>query len=83
MATATELNTATELYYTYTVTVLLTEQSYGTEFLGFFHRYVTMILQSDILADTTVHNALYLAEFLRSNLLEVREVKAEIIGSNE
>ena len=83
MATAAELYTVAELYDTNFVAIFLTKESDCAHTLGFFHRYVAMILQGDVLADTTVDNLFNLTQFFGRHLLEVREVEAQIVGSNK
>ena len=83
VATTTELNALAELYNADVVAVLLTEQCYGTQFAGFIYGDVTIFLERDILADAFVDDVLYLAQLLGCDLLEVREVETQSVGSYE
>ena len=81
MATATELNAGTELNYTNLVAILLAEEGNGTQFLCLLHGSVAVFLKGQVLTDTFVDQMLNLTNLLGSNLLEVREVEAQVVGS--
>ena len=83
MATAAELYTVAELYNTNFISIFLAKESDCAHTLGFFHRYVAMILQGNVLADATVDDLFNLTQFFRRHFLEVREVEAQIVGSNK
>lgn len=42
-----------------------------------------MVLQGNVLTDAAVDNAFHLTQFLGRNLLEVREVEAQVVGRYE
>ena len=71
MTTTTELNAGTELYDTYLVAVLLTEEGNSTQLLGFLNGSITIFLQGQVLTDTIVDQVFYLTNLLGCYLLEV------------
>ena len=81
--TTTELNALAELYNADAVAVLLAKQGYGTQLAGFIYGDVTIFLERDILADAFVDDVLYLAQLFGRDLLEVREVETQSVGSYE
>ena len=83
MATTTELNTGAELYHTHLVTIFLTKQGNGTEFLCLLYRIVAILLQRNILTNLSIDDVLHLTELFRCHLLKVREVKTQAISSNK
>ena len=62
------------------VAVLLAEESYSAQFLGFVYGHVAMVLQGDILADAAVDDTLDLTQLFGSDFLEVAEIETESFG---
>ena len=83
MNTTTELARRSEAYYTHTVAILLSEQSYGTHLLCFFHRCVAMLVKRDVLTNQVVNKTLNLTNLFVGCLLEVREVEAKHVAAYE
>ena len=83
MATATELHALAELYHADTVTVLLTEECDGTQLLGLLDGYVAVVLEGNVLTYLVVDETLHLTNLLGGHLLEMREVKTQVVGSDE
>ena len=83
MATTTEFDASTKLYDAYTVAIFFAKEGDGTELFRFVHRQVAVILQCYVFADAAVDKAFHLAQFFACHLLEVAEVEAQIVGSDE
>ena len=83
MTTTTELYRSAKLNHTYLVAILLAKECYSAQFLCFLQGSVSVFLKGEVLTNALVDDVLYLANLLRSNLLKVREVKAQIIWSNQ
>ena len=83
MAAAAKFNALAKLHHAHAVAVFLAEEGDGTELLGLFDRHIAMVLHRNVLADTAVHDAFHLAQFLGRNLLEMRKVEAQVVGRHE
>ena len=83
VATAAELHALAKLYHTHTVAVFLAEQGDGSQFLGLLHGHIAVILQRNVLADAAVHDAFHLSQLLGRHLLEVGEVKAQVVRCHQ
>ena len=83
MDTTTELTAGTEADHTHLVTVLLTEEGDGTEFLGLLEGHVTVLVERDILTDHLIDHTLHLTDLFITHLLEVREVETQRVGRHE
>ena len=75
MDTTAELAARTEANHAHLVAILLSKESYRTQFLCFFKRCVTMFVKGKILTYHLVDQALHLAQFLIGHFLEVGEVE--------
>ena len=78
--TTAELATRSKAYHTHFVAVLLTEESYSSQFFCLCQWHVAVLLQWDVLTDHVVDDTLHLAQLLGSDLLEVGEVETQCVG---
>ena len=67
----------------YHVSVLFSKQGHGAHCLCLIHGGVTLFDEREVGADELVHAGFNGAEFLIRHLLEMGEVKAEVVRAHE
>ena len=77
MNTTTELTRGAKTHHTHLITILLTKEGDGAEFPGLIERYLTMLVERDILTDHVIHHPLHLAQLFVRHLLVVREIETQ------
>ena len=79
MAASAQLDAVSELHDSDHIPVFLSEQGNCTHCLRLLHRGVSLLFESEVLADEGVDFFLHEADLLVGHLLEMREVEAEIV----
>ena len=83
MDTATELAAGAKAYHAHLVAILLTKEGDGSKLFSLVEGHVAVLVQWNVLPDHVVNHTLYLTQLLVADLLKVREVEAQRVGTDK